>query len=78
MNYDIDFPGHPQSKTLNTELTCAFSLNVHYHLEATCCLECHLSSDTILSDTGIIALQEVNRMLVILDISDAPDRFVIS
>jgi len=78
MNYDVDFPGHPQSRILNTELTCAFSPNVQYHLEATCRLECHLSSSTILSDPGIIALQEVNRMLVILDISDAPYRFVIS
>jgi hypothetical protein len=38
----------------------------------------HLSSDTILSNAGLFALQELGRILVIFDISNASHRFVIS
>lgn len=79
MSHDIEFyHSNPQSKLSKTTLTRNCSSNVQYHAGATCCLDCHLGSGTILSDTGIIALQEVNRMLVILDISDTSNRLVIS
>jgi hypothetical protein len=41
-------------------------------------LDCHLGSDTILSNTGLFALQELDRILMIFDISNTSNRFVIS
>jgi hypothetical protein len=39
---------------------------------------CHLSSDTILSNTGLVALQKLDGVLVVSDISYAANGFVIT